>query len=221
MKKVLLALIVFWALPANANVMTFSDILNGDGQNTYSEDGILATGSGGGVGVFFYPEAAHLDDGGSGFARFITFTMATRFDALSFDIKSNGFDNWLALEDSDGNTVFFENNIPFENVLVQGFRGGSLVASDAFNMLDFSTYVFSGFLGIDALTIGFTSRPTASDFAYLIPGGTPGFECDSPCSHFDVDNVTLQPVPLPAAAFLLLGGLGMLGAVCRRGRKNV
>ena len=40
----------------------------------------------------------------------------------------------------------------------------------------------------------------------------------APCSHFNVDNVTLSPVPLPAGLPLFLSGLGLLAVIARRRR---
>ena len=62
-----------------------------------------------------------------------------------------------------------------------------------------------------------------ADF-YTLPTAPPGFryECDSPCAHFYIDNVTLNPTPVPLPAALplfatVLAGGGLIA--WRRKRK--
>lgn len=40
-----------------------------------------------------------------------------------------------------------------------------------------------------------------------------GGECfDAPCAHFELDNLVLAPVPLPAAVWLFVSGIAALAA---------
>ena len=73
------------------------------------------------------------------------------------------------------------------------------------------TIFVTGYLGgslvsmLDAFTI-----------TLLYPRGIP--TCDAPCSHFDLNSVTLAPVPLPAS-MTLMGAAGIALVGLRRRRK--
>lgn len=200
------ALIVLLAAPASATVMTFKDLLpvstdNGD----YRENGITAS-SAGELGYFDLPGAAHLDDSGTSIAKFVSFTMSSRFSAIGFDILPLGTEFCAA----GGSGAC---NDPYENVLIQGFRDGALVAEDAFFGGESpSTYLFSSdYLNLDQLIIGALLPNTA------VIGGF----CDGlPCGHFNIDNVELSAVPLPAALPLFSAALGLLGFLGWRRRRT-
>ena len=90
---------------------------------------------------------------------------------------------------------------PYDNVLVQGYRNGALVAEDQFYAGDNpNTHLFSAqFLDLDLLVIG----------ALLPNFPVVGGDCiDFPCGHFNIDNVELSAVPLPAALPLYSAALG-------------
>ena len=197
--------VVLLAVPASAAVMTFKDLLeaspfNGD----YLEAGITAS-SVGDLGFFNTPGAAHLDDSGTSIAQSISFTTGGRFNAIQFDILPLGTD--FCAEGGSGAC-----DDPYDNVSVRGFRDGALVAEDTFfGGENPSTYLFSAdYTNLDQLVIG----------ALLPSAALGGFCIDVPCGHFNIDNVELSAVPLPAALPLFSAALGLLGFLGWRKRRT-
>lgn len=195
---------------ANAATMTFDNLPSGIGGTTWTENGITARSLfGGEIASFTNPGQAHLDDSGTSHAHSIAFTMGSRFNAKSFLIQPLGFNFTGCAVVGSGCAS------SFANVQVQGFRNGSLVALTRFDMgtgRSPSTFTFgSAFSGLNRLVIGFT--PFSALPASILNN------CDAPCSHFDIDNVTLAAVPLPAALPPLLASLGLLGLVGMRRRR--
>lgn len=198
------ALCTLTAVPAvRANTVTFTEIPQEAYGVVWVEDGITVDPGGGfgGLGYHQLPHTLHLDDSGTGFASFASFTMGSRFNARSFDIIPAGPTAYCT--DLDWTVC----GAPYDNVQVSGFRGGIEVAGDKFFMgADPSTFYFSDlFRHLDSLVI-----------AALYPNlRVIGGDChDSPCAHFNIDNVTLNPVPVPAALPLFLStlfGLGWFG----------
>ena len=186
---------------AHAAVMTFNNLPDeGAELDSWVENGITASASGGVIGYFDTPGMAHLDDSGTSFAFRLAFTTAGAFDAQSFDIKA--LDNTYYKENADGDLVY----TPYDNVLVRGLRNGVEVASSAFFMgpPGTATHLLDGsFSAIDRLVI-----------EALFPGDFASADvCDFPCAHFNIDNVTLaaSAVPLPAALQLFATALAGLG----------
>jgi len=195
---------------ASAATVTFTGIPKFAISNQWVEDGIVGTTPGSAINGFGYnalPDSLHMDDSGAPYPPSVSFTMTgTQFDAVSVDVISAG--NHLVLVNNDTNA---RTPTPFDNVRVQGFRGATLVADAAFYMGDqLFTYMFdASFSDLTKLVIyaNFYTRPTAP------PGFR--FECDSPCAHFNIDNVTLTaapvPVPIPPALPLLATVIAALG----------
>lgn len=192
---------------ANAAVMTFDNPLLLSYATSYSEDGIHADGGGGRIGPFFLPGTAHMDDAASGYASVIRFTMDREFNAVSFDIFPTGF-NYLVC--TDGGAVC--SAASYANIQVSGFSNGSLVAQSVFEMFGGRFTLDSAFQNIDSFVIGVRNPP----FTGTLPDGSEAFCWDYPCSHFDIDNVTLAPVPLPSGGLLLVSALGGLVLMQRR-----
>ncbi len=184
---------------SRAVTMTFDNLPDmGARATTYNENGITATPVNGDLAFFIKPGVAHVDDFATSFTASIDFTMDGLFVPVSFDIISYGFNS----------------STPFNNVSVEGFLDGVVIASNEFSTSPvFETTntfnLLSSFSEIDTLRI---STLTLVDEE----------ECNfaQPCVHFDIDNVNLMsvatvdiaPVPLPAG-FLLMGsalaGLGL------------
>lgn len=186
--------------PAHANVVTFTGIPFLTLSSTWSEDGITAVGNGE-LGFFGIPDSEHMDDGGTGYPSSMTFSMTTPFNADSFDMIPVG-------------NFYCPNNVcsPFDNVVVQGFLGASLVASDTFWMGNsLNTYVFSS---------AFTDL-TSLKISIVFPPDFDSCHFNDPCTHMNIDNVALTPVPLPAALPLFASGLAGLRWLSRRRRKAV
>jgi hypothetical protein len=197
------------ASTAGATTITF-DMLPDEGQiysgglagNTYTENGITVTSGTGLLASHALSGAAHIDDSGTPFTSDVTFTMATPFDATGFSLLSRGY------------ALFAPPPQLLDNVFVTGLRGGSVVASTSFAMLDTVGAVQNILLDdtfglLDALRV---------ELAYVYDAA----DCDAPCAHFDLTSATLvpiAPVPVPAGGLMLAGlllGLGMLSLDRRR-----
>ena len=144
MKKVITTFVTIFltmaATPhwANAAIITFDEVNIDPFARTYSENGILATGSdgisptSGALGRYGY-QSVHLDDGGTDAPGKVTFTTGSYFDAVGFDLDPVEFSKGLC----DRTIEEFPQIIcieSFDNVLVKGFDGANLVASFLFNM---------------------------------------------------------------------------------------
>lgn len=199
------------AAPVAAATMTFASVNLDPSANTYSEDGILASGNGD-LG-WFGTSVLHIDDFGTPGPSAVTFSMATNFNATSFLLDPTSFDVFVRFDDGS----FLRPT--FLNVLVQGFRGATLVSNLAFDMGaapdPYTVSLGSDFSNLSSLVIGIL----APNFAeYLAMPGAVSIDSCAPCSHFTVDDVTLAPVPLPAGLPLAASGLALLAFVARRRR---
>lgn len=198
-----------FASTADAATMAFTGIPQESLSNVWVEDGITATGSGPGgdfgfFGYFDTPDSAHMDDDGSSFPRSIVFTMAQPFDAVSFDILPS--DNFFCSPDDVC-------GIPFDNISLTGVSNGLTVAQDSLYMGTApSTYLFGAdFSNLDSLII-----------ALLFPGQSADATCiNSPCTHLNIDNIALSPVPLPAGFVLFMSALALMGGLpAMKGRRS-
>lgn len=182
---------------ASANVMTFINITGDSSFDNivYIEDGITATGNRA-IARHGIELAAHMDDQATPFPSIITFTMDTPFDAVKFDF--NGSTRHRDCSGIEADLCMDQPYIPYNNMVVQGLRDGIVVAADNFWTGYEDTYAFdSAFTNLDELL-----------FLNLSPSN-PSFECMIDfCSHIDIDNITLSPVPLPAS--LPIFGAGIL-----------
>ncbi len=224
MRNIVLFFFVFFqSYNALASTVTFADILHGDdplAPSSITEDGVTVTGSGGGFGHFGDPGTLHLDDSGTPLADRVSVTTGGAFNPVSFDVSGG---NVLRASLTDPvNLSEQEINVPYDDLLLQGFRGGLLIAEDNFPMEDVSTYFFdSDFSNIDTLTISaLRPEPHLSSIEALLledfPGYSIDFVCDAPCAHFDIDNIVVNPVPLPAALPLFASVLGLYSLIGSR-----
>lgn len=131
----------------------------------------------------------------------------SKFDVLSIDLDPSisywGWDN------GDGTRTLCE--LLCKDVSLIGYADGVEVARTAASSYVQGTLSFTDeLLGIDRLVI--TMRNASIDFG---PNDKP--YTNDP--QFLYDNLTIQPIPLPAGAVLLGGGILVLGAVRRRARR--
>ncbi len=208
---VLTALAASSAQTATANTVTFEGLeeLLIPAGTPWIEDGITAAGDPGGtLARSAIPGTAHLDDSGTEMTSFMDFTMPQRFRPISLDILGLGT-NYIP--DFDTCTIDCV-TVPYDNVVIAGVRDGMTIFEHQFYAGDLgqvSTYVFP--TGVDFRVDTLTVR---SIFPPNLPQ-TPGNDAcgGEPCGHFSIDNVTLAPVPLPASALLLVGGLATIGGL--------
>ena len=189
------------SLPAAANVVTFTDIPGTlIDTSIWVEDGITVNGSGSLLfGAFSIPDTLHLD-GMSPYSSMVDLTMASVFDAHRIDmipIGSDGGHSALCVGDVCG--------LPFMNVLFEGFSGLNLVAILGMWMGETPTTFFfpDTFAGLTRLRLSMLFNADCMD---------------QPCTHMNIDNVTLliddalSAIPLPTALPLFASGIVALGA---------
>lgn len=193
-----------------AVTITFDDIENGFiGPNTYTEAGVTFTSGGGGLGYSGDPGQIHLDDFGTSFTQSVIITAGGRFTMESVDLAGEG--PMLIYELVDPVDVTFVSGLyPADGVLVQGIRNGSVVAENWLSLHEISAYTFGAqYSNLDALEITAAVDYTGAEIDLL--QAYPGHEliqldCGeaAPCSHFDIDNVTLTldaPTPPPCGRY--------------------
>jgi hypothetical protein len=198
-------LMLFPALSASAATVTF-DFGAGTYHDTdrdglddlYVEDGISVTGFIFGELVDHPRERGHLDNPSDGhFTHHLAFTMGGRFDLAGFDLFPLGFECLDAACPG------------YDNVVVAGFRRGLKVAEHIFSMgLAHSRYLGGAlFADLDRLEISTPREPFDYSFGN---------------SHFEIDDVVLNPaegpapVPAPPALPLVATGLAGLWLLRRR-----
>lgn len=198
---------------ASAATMTFDNFDASDNSGyPYVENGITATG--GGMGGALFGGSIHLDDMGTQYGSFISFTMPKPFRAISFQMLGFSFDYRLCGPDGC---------VPqtYDNFLIEGFRGGESIVSQWLNA---STIAFGQVIYLPKNFTGLTSFRLSIPYPQTLNGiGVPeGYrvDCGYPCSHGTIDNVTLAPVPVPAGLPLVGSGLAILSFLRLRQRKQ-
>lgn len=195
------------ALPAHARTvtLTFDDAPTEeeyytDGDTPYVEGGVTILNA-----VAWSPGLLHLDDYGTPFPNTLEIFTGGSFTPLRAAILGLGQSSMREVPDGEG---WFD-LIPtaYDNVILQGYRGGDLVAFDSYSTgLEFGwhDYVFpTSFRDIDSLWIVNSLELMPTDV-----------RCDdAPCAHISVDDlqIALAPVSLPASGGLLFGAMAMLG----------
>lgn len=226
MKKLLSALALLTAFAGNAfcATMTFDNFATAVSADfltkTYSENGITATGNGYLADALLRgADSLYIADGGWGGPTRMVFTMAGLFDAISFDLTPSIF-NYFVTNTLTGVTE----RSSFLNVRVEGIGATGLKAVTSFNMGDVlaaKTYVLgAAFTNLTSLVFGF--EPTAGFGVPVQVGANSVGRCtDTPCSRYRLDNVTLAPVPLPAALSLMLTALVCMAGIARHRRRAI
>jgi hypothetical protein len=196
------------ASQAQAATLTFDDLIEEPFAHRLIEDGVTIRGNGelgyGGDG------AIHLDPYASPAATRVRFSMKSRFDALSFDLTPLGYDYFVCEGKRDCVTR------SYRNVKVLGFSGDSVVAELLFKMGEglspYTVMLNDGFRGLTSLVIE-AVLPRFRDGPRVFA------DCADVCGHFEIDNVELAPVPLPAGLPLAASGLAALGLIGWRKRR--
>lgn len=186
---------------AGAVTVTFDGLpyVNPLGPGVYIENGVTVSGDGD-LGYYDTPGALHVDDSGTAVSSNVTFAMTGPFVPVSFEIRGLG----SAFCGTDAECSSGPGQ-PYGNLVVSAESGGSMTFEDRLYSGDLgvvSSYFFPVGLGlVDSMRI-----------SAVLPDG----QCwNYPCGHFNIDNVTLAPVPVPAAGLLLLGAIGGIGFVAR------
>ena len=213
---ILSAFLAFWISPAASATMTFDDLQSIYRETTYTENGITVSGNGFSSMPFGSRsnESIHIDDAGTDGPNRIVFSMDDPFDALSFDLSPIPKSFGVCYEDQGCSTP------SYFDVLVKGFRGNSIAASlmfDSATLLGKTNIVLGSLFGNLS---SFSIETIYPDVAYYrsLPGVTSAGFC-APCSHFNIDNVSLAPVPLPPGLLLSLSGFGLAALFLRKRRK--
>lgn len=209
--SLLIAACALLAGPAGAVTLTFDTVQQGGlpGPVSISEQGVTITADRYSDGVVYFrtPGTIHVDDSGTSFTSNLEFRTGGIFSALWFEAIGLG---QSAVVDDGIDWV----PVAYDNIRVQGFLDGVRVGETFFSTgltINKTTYALGqDFAGIDLLRI------PAIGASGQMAGGLP-IQCfDAPCGHFDLDSLSLAPVPLPAALPLSAAGIGMLAMLRRR-----
>jgi hypothetical protein len=220
LNKILIGALMMCASPAFAGlILDFDDAPTGPHvYRTFTESGYTIDG-------FSYdtPGEIHLDDTvGAYYQNDAIISGSKRFNALSLHIQGHPFDSWYEIHGP-----YDEEYFTYPNVLVQGIRDNSIVAEARFTaeVGDKNYFLSPEFTGLDRLMIvaartkdpGLASYFDAieANLESLYPGVGYTIRCGGPCSHFNLDSVTVSPVPVPGALVLMLSAV-MGGGITRR-----
>jgi hypothetical protein len=204
-----LAVAAATASGVHAAVLTFDEatIPAGYPIAQFTEQGYTITGNYGHLGSFGVPSTLHLDDGGTGNAGRVAISGPGPFDVASVVVKPAGTELILAFDLPDGSTGY--ESVAYDEVGIKGFRGGAEVASATFSAFDSMLITLdSTFRNLDLLSIFVIYPNIAAIESQITKPHTSLFCADSPCGHFDLDEVTVNavgvtPVPLPPTLALL------------------
>lgn len=190
--------------------MTFDGINDDEMAFSYFEKGITVTGNGT-LGLYS-TGSIHMDDSGTSAPSSVTFTMAKRFRAISFEFPLGS----ILQKCTDSQCTY----TTYDNLLIEGFRGGKSVISQLINtsVTPTNTFRFSrAYSGLTSLRLSVLFP----DKVWDVPDATgTWYTCTFPCAHGNLDNVTLAPVPVPAALPLAGSALAVLGFLGARNRRN-
>ncbi|MDR2014248.1 MAG: FxDxF family PEP-CTERM protein [Azoarcus sp.] len=156
----------------------------------------------------FYVNTALSDYSGSGFKNLADATgsqwVATNFretSSASFSSSSGGL--------FDLNSVWFAGAWGNQTLTITGYANGAAVYSTNVDItMTAQQYDFTGFLGIDKFTI-----TTNGNFVRDPSSPRNGL-------NWALGSVNVTTVPEPEAYAMLLAGLGLMGAMARRRRRN-
>lgn len=192
------------ALPAHARTvtLTFDNAPLGGEMDPYDmppyvEQGVSVKGA-----AIWSLGLLHLDDSGTAFPYKLEISTGAPFSPVSVGILGHGQGSVREIFNEE--TGWFDRiPTPYDNVILEGYRGGDLVAFDSYSTgleEGWFDYRFAAdFRSIDLLVIENTSYP--------LPEGVTCY--DAPCAHISLDDlrISLAPVPLPASGGLLTAGL--------------
>ncbi len=201
LRSALALVLVLLASRAAAATITFDEIANELGAvPSWTEDGITATGK---IAYYGTPGAVHLDtEGTTQFGGHIDITTGGLFLPESIDVI--GLSSGYCLIGSLGQCES-EVGVPFDYIYVGGYIDGQLVAFEDYFAQGPETILLASFPAVDRLRI--RVQPY---YELGLPGG-----CDlgSGCGHFDLDAVTVAPIPEPRSWALAFIGTAVLVAV--------
>jgi len=214
---------------AGAVTIGFDDIDDAypPSRDPYYENGAKVTPTYGELASYRRPGSVHLDPWGTFYTAEIEVNLidGSLFDAVSFDILPVG--SWPGIEyelvnyetgDLIDSSVQLETG--FNNVSVMGYRDGVQLTAAEFSMDDGVTITLDRtFSNLDVLAIGILEPDLSSLLSpyiqsYLDDGYTlTAASCSdmNPCSHFDLDNIIVNPVPLPGTLILMGSAISALG----------
>jgi hypothetical protein len=193
-----LAISVAYLPTAGAATIDFEDILpQYFGVETYQEDGFTVTSN--------VPDGTIIDVNNDVRGNLGVFGGGTNSQTLVWG--ENGTNSIITLS-NDAGSLFNLNSLDASSLtnltgtlnLVGTLSGGGSINQSLALTSSLTTYVISGLDNLSALQISFDGN---ASFA-----------------PFDLDNIEMSVVPVPAAIWLFASGLGLLGALRRKRLKS-
>ncbi len=125
------------------------------------------------------------------------------------------------------NSSYTAETDPLSGLLVQGFLGDTLIASQLFTTSGVGLAFAPEFAGLDRAVFTATNGAGLLGFGGLVSTATKDgyyYACEGRCVGAEYDNLLLDvravAVPLPASGIALLTGVVILGAARRRRRRG-